>query len=576
LSLIIIKIGEKIFSRYDKSLAKTSSIVTSINGVLTKKERIVNAIIFEDFQATPSKQPGIIKVLETKNKKDHLVDRSTLKDNSTLKLLSTCAILCRYKPQKHHEEIILDFLKNCQFISTTVLNRYDLIDNIPSHHEKKLSTVVTLNNETKEIFSFTKGNPFKILERCTREQTTDRRQEISVKKRRYLKRRIEKMQKNGQKVIAFAYKPLPKKRLETYSENFTEQDMVLIGFFGLSKPINIEVKDSIRKLKEANIRIIISSLIKERDCIAIAMQLGIVNPEYFEAITGPYFRKLTDQKVKKLISKKEKDLVFAEMKDEDKQRLFKLLKESGEKTININKNSQLNFKDLSKIIRKSRLLIYNAQKFIYHEVAIKIAETILLTVSLILGLPAAISLILIVTLELLINLPLQLALRADPTLLNLMNKDYRPNPKRIGYAISNGILIGVIITLTYLATLIGHGFKFNDTISTDSQIHLKSITITFILLAIIQIFNAINFHHIKTSIYKSRILQNPYLALMVIISILTTYLLIVLSPLSNLLGLTSLSSIEWKIIAYGATLFIFLEEVRKQAIKFFKDDKNTS
>ncbi len=558
LSLIIIKQFQKLFSTQHPNIGKTTTICTNITNTLTENVLYVRTIYFDKYKASIENTKSLVKIQNLDdNKKDLLVDKLQLQKDQVLNLMAITSNLCHHKKTKKIEDTIIEFFAQCGVNNHKIKEDYSIIDTIPSHQEKKLSTVVAIQNDTKEIFAFTKGHPSTLLKKCTKMILNGDKIPLDNNLKRKLRKKIKQLNKNGQKAIGLAYKPLPLKRHETYSEEFTENDITLIGIIGVTNPINETLNPTITLLKELNIKPYILTRVKERKAIAIGKILGLINPTYFESLTGDYLRQLSDQKLHKMLSNKEKDYIFAELKEDDKLRIIKVLKESGESVAKVRKEHKNGLKLAIDAIQKGRLVQENYPKLKDHSISSKLAQIILLLAAIILHAPLPLTILLILALELCINLPLEFALRVDK-LKSVVIQKQKTSLKR---PITHGLVIGAITSLIYFWSLTRFGWTIGGTLENEKAITI-SITMAFLLLAIIQILNAFSFKSQKKSLFRTNFLNNPYLLLTAILSGLFIYIFCVI-PIFNL---EKLNSAEWQVIIFVVFIYLLFNEIFKRYV----------
>lgn len=552
-SLILINIFTKLFSKHHPKLANATSICTTIVGTLTKAQTSVKTIIFDKYELTAEENSHLVHLEDTITKEETRIEKKHLQKEENIKLMTVTITLCHYHKMHEIETLISKFFKSCAIDTQNILDNYEIISNIPSNEEKKISTVVASKKETKEIFAFTKGNPKKILDKCTRILIGGKKIDIDIHLRRKLRKKIEKLTKRGEKIIAFAYKPLPFKRLDHYSESFAENDLVLIGLIGLGNLPNTTLAPYIEAIKKAGIKIYILSSSKELLVLAIANELKLINPHYFESIIGRDIRDLNEQKLRKMLQNKEKDYIFSELKAADRERIIKTLQSLGETVIFINKKSKIGIRDVLGEIKYQRQHNKNQHKLKFHALSCKIAELILLSCAVIFKAPLPLTIGLILIVDLLINTFLELSLYRSPTEENNQINYY--------HLLFTGFVSGIILSSIYLWSLMRFGWYPGEKILPEALI--KSVTIVFLLLIVIQILNTFNLNSLKQSIIKIKPLTNPYLILTTILVFLIIYILTNFPFFEEYFGLTMTSFLEWQIIIFMGFLIIIIEEIRK-------------
>ncbi|MBI4235681.1 cation-transporting P-type ATPase [Candidatus Peregrinibacteria bacterium] len=564
LSLIILLYLNRIFSHNDPKLGQTTVICTNIIGTLTKENRIVRSIIYDKYKITCPDEGETVTISNNEEAEHEItVERNLLKKEEVLNLIATAVSFCHYDYAKITaiEEILGHFLNSCGISKTNIRANYDEIQEISTHPQKKISTVVIRNKQTKEIFAFSKGNPEAILKRVTRMYFENKKIEITQKERRHLRKKIEKLTKNGQKIIAFAYKPLPLKLLENYTETFVENEMVFLGFIGLTHPLNKKVTENINLIKQSGIKTMILTSQQERKAVAIGKILQIINPQYFEVISGPYLEQLGETKIQKMLQNREKDYIFCELREEDKILVLEALRKNGEKiALAKGKNS---IQNIIQGIKKGRIFNKNYRKFVFHALTCKIAETFLFIGALILKAPLPLSIAAIIILDIAVNLLLQLGLKSEQPQKNVMSKEYHPvniklsRRKNIIPLLFQGLLMGFSTIGVYFFSLIRDGFIPGETI--NNQAHLKAMALSFAFLSLNQIISAFSF---------KRRFKNIYLILSTIIALLLIYLLSRISAFPEIIKLHEISSEDYLMLLFLCVIILIIKKARRYIIKY--------
>lgn len=562
ISLVLINQFSKIFSKSDPSLAKTTAICTNLIGTLTKTSLIARTIFFDKYKGKIRENSDFIKMENTENPgEEKTVEKKELHKDETLKLIAATTYFCKFEKTRQLEETAEIFLKECGINKDQTKNRYKILVKLPPNIEKRLSSIVAIESNTEEIFSFTKGNPYMVLKLCTRTIIEGKRIELTSQLKRKIRKRIEQLNKNGQKVLAFAYKPLPKKRLSTYPEAFANNESVFLGMIGITNPLNANLNEDLEEIKKHGIKTYILTSAKEKKAIAIAKLMKIINPQYFESITGWGLKQLTDQKLAKLISNKAKDFIFTELKKEDKERVVNALKENGENMVIITGKNINKIKEITQSMEKSHVTGKNYAKVYRHAITCKITEFILVLISIAINAPTPLTIALILCLDILINTPLEFALRHDPPPPTSLS-----TKKSLPQIITNGVLTGLILSGIYIWDIMRNGWTPGE--------NINSLTITFTILCIVQIINAYHFKTSLKSIFKTGIFKNIYLLLSVILTALIIYSMTNLEYIQIRLNLLPLSLEDWSIIAFSCITILLIEEIRKLIIRTFSHDNS--
>lgn len=538
--LLIVKLA-RVFSKRLYSLGETTAICTTIPGVLTRKNPVISLIHFDHHQLSANEE--------------NILDKKLISENSSVEFISAITSFCRYPKLEELENAILNFLKTCGVKNLEIKENYRVISEIPSNNDKKITTVVAIKKDDGDIFALSKGNSKKILERCTRMIIDNKKVDLTTEKRRIIKRKLEKITKRGQKLIAFAYKGLPKKILDSYGEEFVENDLIFLGFIGLNDQINMHLRAPIEKIREAKIKIYITSGLKEKKAVHAATELKVVNTSYFETINGSSVEDMDDRKLQKILSNRDKDFIFCEMNNHDKTRVIEQLELLGEKVTILNQKTTLSFEEILESVKTLKEKIKNDQRIKSHAISCKIAEAFVILCALIFGNPTPLSLALILILDLIVNLILELAIRENKSAENNISKSSVP---------STGIFMSLTIITVYILNLLRFGWYPGEPLKMTSDAVIKSSTMIFILLILFQIIAA--YMQIK------RPFKNIYLGLSTIVCLLLIYTFTQIQFIQNLLNLSALGTIEWQIILFACILLIAFEEIRKYFNRHRKDE----
>lgn len=196
---------------------------------------------------------------------------------------------------------------------------YKKIDEIPfDFTRRRLSVIVTDGNKKQMI---TKGAVEEILNICT---LVDYKGEVS-KLTNEIKENIRKISKNlnkdGLRVVAVCQKN-DINDIQNFGIN-DEKNMVLLGFIGFLDPPKASAKESIQKLNNSGIRVIVLTGDNVEVTRCVCNKVGINSKRI---ITGNDIDKLADIGVIRLLKTTN---IFAKLSPIQKARIVRLLKESG-------------------------------------------------------------------------------------------------------------------------------------------------------------------------------------------------------------------------------------------------------
>ena len=202
-------------------------------------------------------------------------------------------------------------------------SRYPKINEIPFDSNRKLMTTIhKVNNKYRVI---TKGAPDVLLDRCTKLYNDGMIENLNFAKRNNLKNRNEELANQALRIIAVAYLDLDILP-HNLDDNFIENNLIFVGFIGMIDPPREGVKESIKKCKEAGIKIAMITGDHIATAKAIAEDLGILKKNEI-CITGKELDQIPQKELEKNIMKYS---VFARVTPEHKVRIVKAWQKNGE------------------------------------------------------------------------------------------------------------------------------------------------------------------------------------------------------------------------------------------------------
>lgn len=196
---------------------------------------------------------------------------------------------------------------------------YKKIDEIPfDFTRRRLSIVVTNGTDTKII---TKGAVEEILNISTKVEKNGENSPITKEIKENIRKKVKALNEEGLRVLAIC-----KKTDIANIENFSVQDennMTLIGFVGFLDPPKESARESIQKLNNAGIRVIVLTGDNYEVTKCICSKVGINSKTIIE---GSKIDKLSDLGVLRLFKKTN---IFVKLSPIQKARIVRVLREAG-------------------------------------------------------------------------------------------------------------------------------------------------------------------------------------------------------------------------------------------------------
>ncbi|MFW5704645.1 MAG: cation-translocating P-type ATPase [Nanoarchaeota archaeon] len=196
------------------------------------------------------------------------------------------------------------------------LSKYNLkIDEIPFDSKRKLMSVLFEKNNKKIMY--TKGAPDQLLKCCTHVLKNGKKVKITKEIKIQIEEKNIEFASNALRVLAFAYKDVSK------SADFKEKDLVFVGLQAMIDPPRGDVIKSIKKTRDAGIRVIMITGDYPSTAKAIASQVGIEG----EVISGDELDEMNEKQLEQALDNETN--IFARVSPKHKQRIVGCLQSQG-------------------------------------------------------------------------------------------------------------------------------------------------------------------------------------------------------------------------------------------------------
>ena len=200
-----------------------------------------------------------------------------------------------------------------------VADRYKKIDEIPFDFSRRRLSVIVTDGTKKQLI--TKGAIEEILNICTMVDYKGQVNPISKEIKENILRISKKLNEEGLRVVAVC-----QKNDIVNIDNFDvsdEKNMVLLGFIGFLDPPKESAKESISKLNNAGIRVIVLTGDNAEVTRCVCNKVGINSKEI---ILGSKIDKLSDIALLRLLKRNN---IFAKLSPIQKARIVRVLKQAG-------------------------------------------------------------------------------------------------------------------------------------------------------------------------------------------------------------------------------------------------------
>jgi Ca2+-transporting ATPase len=386
---------------------------------------------------------------------------------------------------------------------------------------------------------------------------------------------------NGMRVLGVALRPLQQAPTAWEVKNL-EQELVLIGLYGMMDPPRPEVKDAVAVCKSAGIRPVMITGDHPLTARHIAQQLGIAGNDQF--LTGQELDKLSDPELRErtgLVS------VFARVSPEHKLRLIQAYRDQGYivamtgdgvndapalKKADIGVAMGITGTDVSKessdmvllddnfativaAVEEGRIIFDNIRKFIKYLLSCNTSEIAVMLLGPLLGMPLPLLPLQILWMNLVTDGLPALALGVEPAELNVMKrKPYSSKESIFGRGMAAFIIVlGVIMSL--VALYVGaHSYKTGDP---------AWQTLLFTTLIFAQLALAVSVRSEESSIFRMGFFTNRSMVIAVVLTIVLQLAVVYLPFFQTIFSTTALPLADFGIALLASLAIIRAVEVWK-------------
>jgi len=390
------------------------------------------------------------------------------------------------------------------------LARWTRTDVIP--FDAKHRFMATLNHDHENhAFVSVKGAPERIFAMCARQRTVVDSSEAFDE--RYWHEKVEDIAAQGQRVLAFAVKPMvPGHTVLEFTD--VEQGLILIGLVGLMDPPRLEAIDAIAECHAAGIRVKMITGDHKSTAAAIAKMIGLQNPD--KVLTGADLDGLDDPALAAAVLDTD---IFARTSPEHKLRLVTAL-QSHDMTVAMTgdgvndapalkradagiamglKGSEAakeaaefvladdNFASIAAAVREGRTVYDNIKKVISWTLPTNAGEALTIVVALLFGMTLPITPIQILWINLITAITLGIALAFEPTEADTMRRPPRPRDEPLltgalawHIVLVSALFLGGVFGMYAYAVDRGYSVELARTIALNTLVVMEIFHLFFI------------------------------------------------------------------------------------------------
>ena len=469
--------------------------------------------------------------------------------------------------------------------------QYPRTDLIPFESEHRFMATLH-HSHAGDAFIFLKGAPERVLEMCARQRTMDGDQPLDSN---YWLTRIEEMAQQGQRVLAIAVKPVSNEQLELKFSD-VENDLLMLGLFGLIDPPREEAIAAVQACKRAGIRVKMITGDHGATACAIARQLKLVNAD--DVHTGQELESMSEDELRQRVQDVD---VYARVTPEHKLRLVRLLQEQGlivamtgdgvndapalkradvgtamgqNGTEAAKEAAEMvladdNFASIAHAVEEGRTVYDNLKKAILFILPTNGGEALIILAAVLFGfhqLPLTPVQILWVNMVTAVTLALSLAF--EPPEQNVMQRPPRDahEPILTAYLAWRVAFVSVILmsgTFGLFLWETGHSVSIE---------HARTVAVN--TLVMFEIFYLFNSRYITASIFnRAGLTGNRYVLIAIGVLIIFQLGFTYLAPMQSLFGTTAIDFNTWLCILFVSSSVLFLVELEKYVVRHLERNK---
>ena len=562
-----------------ETLGATNIICTDKTGTLTEDKMQVHTIILED------------KLLSKIQNEEHHFFDSLLKKKS-FNTIIMASVLCNNVAldvmNKKSDSIELALV---QFAEKLKLNLKDIKDHNPEELEIPFDSnsklMITMNqNVITGTTIYVKGAFESLVKYCDTILRNDAIQEFTNKKEWFDK--VNKLASQGLRVLGFAYKDVTTSPVkEDLLSNLT-----FIGIIGFLDPAREDVKATIKVYKDAGIKVVMLTGDHPGTAKKIAEEVGlltkksvtdgIIHGKDLQLIDEPndatkeqllntsVFARLTPEQKLKIIAFYQKNNNIVGMFGDGINDIPALRKAdigiamgirgtqaAREAADIILKNDRFTAMELA--IKQGRAIFDHIRQFVVYLLSCNLAEVVSVGLAALLNLPAPLLPLQILFLNLVTDIFPALALGMGKGEVDIMNRPPRKanEPIMTPKLWSSTIIFGLCITAAVIGITAYSHFVLKVS---PSEIN----NMAFFTLLLAQLFNVFNMSKTEVSFFSNEVIKNPWVWGAFIISIIITVGAYLVTPISNALHLTNLSTEQFGWVVIFALGALVLSQLMKR------------
>ncbi|MBD0384240.1 cation-translocating P-type ATPase [Paenibacillus sedimenti] len=325
-----------------ETLGRTTIICTDKTGTLTKNEMTVKALATvnrswtingEGYEPIGSFEEVIPEVAAASANLPRTQDQHNIGDDPDLKRIFQICLLCNNSKLEQENERWITKGDPTEGALLSLAAKTGLWEKDMSHWHRgleipfdsgtaKMSVVCKDSQSEQECYVFSKGAVETILRHSNRYQKNGEIYPLSEEHKQLILQQNDKLSSDALRVLAFAYRKIDEHANE---EGMDEKELIYVGMAGMMDPPKPEVEHNIREALELGVKPVMITGDHPITAIAIAKQLGIYTGSE-NVLTGHELERISDDELVRIV---DQISIFARVTPEHKLRIVTAFQKRG-------------------------------------------------------------------------------------------------------------------------------------------------------------------------------------------------------------------------------------------------------
>jgi len=465
-----------------------------------------------------------------------------------------------------------------------------LVEEIPFDSERKMMTMIRRSKD--QYVAYVKGAPDILLQNCSRLLVNGEEVPLGQEELKKILEVNDSLAKQALRVLGCAYRVMPSLP-DKMDASSIEKDLVFTGLVAMIDPPRSEAIEAMGKCLQAGIKPVMITGDHKITALAIASEMGMLQPGS-EALSGEELNSLSQEELEKRV---EKIQVYARVSPEHKLRIVRAWKKKGEvvamtgdgvndapavkeadigvamgitgtdvtKEVSDMVITDDNFASIVAAVEEGRAIYDNIKKFVHYLLSCNLGEIMVMFVASLVGWPVPLLPIQILWVNLVTDSLPALGLGFDPPDKDIMKRvPGKPNEPIIDR--NRGSLMAVQGLFIALCSLVA----FTYVLFVEKEGLGRARTAAFIVLAVAQLFQALNSRHQMKSIFELGFFTNLKLIYALLLSLFLQLSVVYLPFMQKIFKTENLTLFDWVLVIVLSSLPLWTMELVKLLNKKFK------